>query len=137
MHFTNEEISAAKRLRESGLAWEPQAGHYVFDETGFCKQSSPFQEKVYFVLNYSYFMRAVGGVPRFKEIMVWLPTWEDIRKVLRGFGIADAEVASYLHEHHAINLGSERLALYELTQKCLTKDASLREGVCSANQADA
>ncbi|TWU56268.1 hypothetical protein [Rubripirellula reticaptiva] len=136
MRFTEDEIVAAKRLHECGLPWEPQAGHYVFDETGFCEQSSPFQEKVYFILNYSYFMRIVGGVKRFTEIMVWLPTWEDLREVLRDLGLSDIEVANYLDERQATGLGSERLALYQLVQDCLSKSATSPQEVQSSDQTE-
>ena len=70
MQFREEEIILARRLRDRGLPWEPKPGHFVYDETGFCRQPSPFQEKVYFILNYDYFMKAVGGVDRFKSIMI-------------------------------------------------------------------
>ena len=105
MTFSEAEIEAARRLRRSGLSWEPSAGHYVYDKTGFCKQASPFQEKVYFILNYPYFMRAVGGVQRFKGIMLWLPTWDDLRGVLRDFGVSDVDVASFLRSARQSNLG--------------------------------
>ena len=121
MHFSDLEIEAARRLRRRGLSWEPRAGHYVYDETGFCKQASPFQEKVYFILNYPYFMRAVGGVERFKEIMLWLPTWDDLREVLRDLGVSDSVVARFLRERKAIESGQERLALYELVEPRLSK----------------
>ena len=116
LRFSNEEIRAAKRLRDCGLNWEPAAGHYVYDETGFCKQASPFQENVYFILNYPYFMRAVGGVERFKEIMLWLPTWDDLRQILRDLGVADSRVVEALQNRSAIESGTERLALYELAE---------------------
>lgn len=45
MKFKENEIKFAKRLRKQGLQWGPKTGHYVYDETGFCKQPSPFQEK--------------------------------------------------------------------------------------------
>lgn len=114
MQFSDEEIRLAQELRDRGLPWEPKAGHYVYDETGFCKQPSPFQNKVYFVLNYNYFMKAVGGVDRFKEIMIWLPTWDDAREILRNSGISDMQLSQYLHDQHAIERGKERIALYEL-----------------------
>lgn len=126
MRFSEEEIQTARRLRDNGLAWEPQAGHYVYDETGFCKQTSPFQDKVYFILNYPYFMRAVGGVERFKEIMLWLPTWHDLRQMLRDLKVTDLQVAMYLKERKAIELGDERLALYELMGECLSKASVLK-----------
>ena len=120
MHFCEAEIEAARRLRRSGLSWKPRAGHYVYDETRFCKQASPFQEKVHFILNYPYFMRAVGVVERFQEIMLWLPTWDDLREVLPDFGVSDVDVASFVVEQSAIELGQERLALYELVESCLS-----------------
>ena len=110
MNFSEEEIQLAKDLRKLGLAWEPKAGHYVYDETGFCKQASPFQEKVYFILNYNYFMKAVGGVERFKEIMIWLPTWDDARELIRGLDVSDQAMLDYLSDQRAIEQGKERLA---------------------------
>ena len=106
--------------RRQGLPWEPKAGHYVYDLTGFCKQPSPFQEKVYFILNYNYFMKTVGGVEQFKEIMLWLPTWDDARQLLRRFEVSDQEILAYLNKHEAIERGTERIALYELISSQLT-----------------
>ncbi|MDE0864789.1 MAG: hypothetical protein OSA98_13445 [Rubripirellula sp.] len=116
MKFSDQEIQLPRSLRLQGLLWEPRAGNYVYDETGFCKQKSPFQDRVYFILNYPYFMGAVGGVNRFKEIMLWLPTWHDLRDVLREFGVSDHEVAEYLSAEHAIEMGTERLALFQLVE---------------------
>ncbi len=121
MRFSQDEIKLSKRFRENGLSWEPRAGHYVYDETGFCQQTSPFQPQVYFILNYDYFMKAVGGVERFQEIMIWLPTWDDIRELLRSHGVSDHKVADYLREHQAIEHRRERLALYELLDSMMTK----------------
>lgn len=119
MNYTVEEIKLARQLKSAGLPWEPQAGHYVYDETGFCKQASPFQEKVYFVLNYAYFMKAVGGVERFKEIMTWLPTWDDAREILRNYDMSDEEILQQLGAEKAIEKGTERYALYQLIASSL------------------
>ncbi len=119
MQFSNDEIAIARRLHQCGLPWEPRAGHYVYDRTGFCKQTSPFQEKVYFILNYDYFMKAVGGVERFKQIMFWLPTWYDARQLLHDFGVTDQQVADKLTRHRAIEHGSERFELYRLIESTL------------------
>jgi hypothetical protein len=123
VRFREAEIEAARRLRQAGLSWHPRAGHYVFDETKFCKQTSPFQDQVYFILNYSYFMETVGGVERFKEIMLWLPTWDDLREMLSELGVADVDVAAYLNKRNAIESREERLSLYELVESCLTTAA--------------
>ena len=73
MRFTAEEIEMARHLRQLGLTWEPRVGHYVYDETGFCQKGSPFQDRVYFILNYDYFINQVGGVDRFKQIRAHCP----------------------------------------------------------------
>jgi hypothetical protein len=119
MNFTDEEIQLAKQMRTQGLNWGPKAGNYVYDETGFCKQPSPFQEKVYFILNYDYFMKAVGGVERFKEIMIWLPTWYDARQILRTFEVSNENILEHLNGQRAIEQGHERLALYQLISSLL------------------
>lgn len=124
MQFSNEEVKLARQLREAGLAWEPQAGHYVYDETGFCKQTSPFQEKVYFILNYDYFMKAVGGVERFKQIMLWLPTWDDARRQLKSLGVSDLRVADRLEQTRAIEQGNERYILYQLIESALAEQTA-------------
>ncbi|WP_283434490.1 hypothetical protein [Neorhodopirellula lusitana] len=120
MNFSSQEIELARSLRQRGIPWEPEAGNYVYDLTGFCKQKSPFQERVYFILNYPYFMRNVGGVDRFKEIMLWLPTWENLRDLLRVHGISDQQVSLHLAETQAIENGTERLALYQLAEATFT-----------------
>ena len=124
MHFSDEEIELACQLREAGLAWEPRAGHYVYDETGFCKQASPFQEKVYFILNYDYFMKAVGGIERFKQIMLWLPTWDDARRQLEFLGVPDARVVDRLEHTRAIEQGNERFILYQLMKSALAEQTA-------------
>ncbi|MBD13908.1 MAG: hypothetical protein CMJ72_04875 [Planctomycetaceae bacterium] len=124
MQFSDEEIKLARELREAGLAWEPHSGHYVHDETGFCKQTSPFQEKVYFILNYDYFMKSVGGVVRFKQIMLWLPTWDDARRQLKLLGVPDASVVDRLEHTRAIEQGNERFILYQLIKSALAEQTA-------------
>ena len=114
MNFSAEEIEIARGLFASELDWEPTAGNYVFDETGFCPQPSPFQERVYFILNYDYFMKRVGGVERFKKIMTWLPTWYDCRQILGSMHVGAAEVVAALEAADALAEGSERVTLYRL-----------------------
>jgi hypothetical protein len=120
MQFSPQEIDMAREFRRLGLPWEPRAGHYVFDETGFCRKGSPFQDGVYFILNYDYFTNHAGGVERFKEIMLWLPTWHDARDILQSLGVSDQEVAAELRERRAIEAGQELLVLYELIAEALS-----------------
>ncbi len=114
MKFTDEEIQLAKKLKRSNVPWTPSVGHYVLDETGVVQRGSPFQEGVYFVLNYDHFMSLAGGVDRFHETMLWLPTWEDCRELLRDLKVPDNKVVRYLSAANAIEHRTERTALYEL-----------------------
>ena len=120
MRFTAEEIEMARHLRQLGLNWEPRAGHYVYDETGFCQKGSPFQDRVYF---YDYLISQVGGVDRFKQIMLWLPTWHDARETLRSLGVSDAEVNTELQKHGAIENQRELLSLCEMIAGRIKSDA--------------
>ncbi|MEO8271375.1 MAG: hypothetical protein ABI557_16760 [Aureliella sp.] len=124
MQFLQEEIEIAKRLHELGLPWKPSVGNFVFDATDFCQQPSPFQTGVYFILNYAYFMRLLGGLERFKENMIWLPTWDDIRSILTDLGLTDDFVGNHIQETRAIEFGKERLVLYELAVATLERNAN-------------
>lgn len=119
MKFSDTEISLANELRRLNVPWTPSVGHYVLDETGVVQRGSPFQQGVYFVLNYDHFMSLAGGVDKFRETMLWLPTWEDCRAVLRDLKVPDNEVVSHLSAASAIENGNERIVLYELIRSTL------------------
>lgn len=128
MRFTDSEIASAIKLKQLGLAWEPAVGHYVCDTGRVVKPSSPFQDGVYFLLNYDCFMERVGGLDRFKTIMTWLPTWSDARLVLRSFGVSDEEVQRRLVAANALIHGTELRELYRLITECLVD-----QGKCIAS----
>jgi hypothetical protein len=121
MKFSSRQIELAVELKALGLTWEPSVGNYVYDATGAVKPTSPFQEHVYFLLNYDCFMERVGGVERFKAIMTWLPTWTDARGILRSLGVSDKEVQEQLVYSGALVDGTELLKLYELIAWRLSK----------------
>lgn len=97
---------------------------FVLDMTGFCKAGSPFQDRVYFILNYDYFIGKVGGVDEFKRIMLWLPAWHDAREILRSMNVSDKKVAEFLRSQRAVEDGTELLALYEMIKACLAHEAA-------------
>ena len=97
-------------MKAEGLDWEPCVGHYVFDRGRVCRRNSPFQSRVYYILDYDCFLRHVGGEAVFRRGMVWLPTWSDIRILLRDRGVADREVASIAAD--GILEGNELTRLY-------------------------
>ena len=102
MYFCPKLFRLAEEFKRLGLRWEPSVGNYVYDAAGVVPQSSPFQDHVYFLLNYDCFMRKVGGVARFKQLMVWLPTWHEARLLLRSLGVSSAQVQSELARRDAL-----------------------------------
>ena len=121
MPFSTQLLNLAAEFKRLGLPWEPSVGNYVYDAAGAVTQSSPFQDRVYFLLNYDCFMQKVGGLARFKEIMTWLPTWSDARAILQAFGVANAEVSATLIRTDAINTDTELLVLYEMIAEQLRR----------------
>jgi hypothetical protein len=123
MHFSDRVIEGAKRLRGLGLAWEPRPGHYVWDERGLIEKPSPFQDRVYFILDLKHFLRRAGTMEALKESLVWLPTWHDAREILHQLGISDAFVASRLASKGAIESRDELIVLYDLIAEQLERSA--------------
>ena len=123
MKFSQEEIEMARELRRLGLKWEPSVGHYVYDENRCCQRGSPFQDRLYFILNYERFMSHIGGVERFKEVMLWLPTWHDARELLRSLGVSDEKVAFRLQDCKALENRNELKVLYEMIAQLLPGQA--------------
>lgn len=119
MEFDQHLIRQACQLKSLGIDWKPSVGHYVYDETGAVQASSPFEEGVYFLLNFECFMRRVGGPERFARLMVWLPTWHDARCVLRSYGVDDQVVQRELVSRGSLTSGTELLLLYEMIARQL------------------
>lgn len=113
VHFTPREIELAIRAKSLGLVWEPKVGNFVHDTQAVVQPTSPFQDRVYFILNHDYFMKKIGGVGRFKEVMTWLPTWEDLRQELGARGISGEQIAARVAASGAWAAGNEREVLYQ------------------------
>lgn len=114
VQFTSWQIDLAQQLKTAGLPWIPAVGQYVYDTFGVVQAPSPFQDRVYFILNYDYFVGRLGGLERFTQYLTWLPTWEQARVALRSFGISDAELGAELTRRDALAHGIELQVLYEL-----------------------
>ena len=122
MAFTDEQISIATQLKQLGMPWQPRVGNYVYDANRICPKGSPFQDRIYFLLNFDCFMQHVGGRERFAESMVWLPTWDDARNIARQIGIPDESVAAVAAE--GILRDEELTRLYGLILATLRKSGN-------------
>jgi hypothetical protein len=122
MLFGDEEITLARQMRKYGLPWEPGVGHYVFDEAGLIEVPSPFQERVYFILDMKHFLRRAGSIEALKAGMFWLPQWHQARRIVRSLGIADAMLARKLAEGRAFESDAELRTLYRLIVQALRNE---------------
>jgi hypothetical protein len=122
--FSDEELELAQLFKAYGLDWKPAPGQYVLDQGQLIEAPSPFQERVFFILDLRHFLRRSGTLDGLKERLCWLPTFEDARALLRDFGVSNSEVARRLCETGALASGSERLELYRMIEDCLTGDAT-------------
>ena len=107
-------IEMAISFKAGGVPWRPSAGHYVLDRQSIVQRESPFQPGVYFILNLPHFMKLAGGLDSLIEKMVWLPTWEQARDILRESGLSDQSLQSILQESQSIAEANELTKLYEL-----------------------
>lgn len=112
MVFNANHIELARLLRDAGLEWIPVPGHFVFDEAGLIGQPSPFQPRVYFILELRHFLRRAGCLARLRTAMFWLPHWQQARTLLREMGMTDAELADRFVAERVIECGDELETLY-------------------------
>lgn len=111
--FSPRMVELAQVFKAGGVPWDPAPGQYVLDRESIVERESPFQPGVYFILNLPHFIKLAGGPDRFGDVMVWLPTWDQARAVLRAAGVSDAQQQRRLVECNAIADGQELEVLYE------------------------
>ena len=123
VHFTDEELQLAQLFKAYGLDWTPQVGHYVLDQSNLIECPSPFQDRVYFILDLKHFLRRSGTLDSLKDRMCWLPNWEQARHLLREIGVTSNALAQRLYDTRAIALGTERLELYRMIEEQITGES--------------
>lgn len=120
MQFLEEEIELAQLLKAYGLQWTPACGHYVLDQSHLIDRGSPFQDRIFFILDLNHFLRLAGSEERLIEDLCWLPTWEQARQILRTDQIDSNLILDRLQSTHAFENGTERLELYRLIEEQMT-----------------
>ena len=75
---------------------------------------------VFFILDLKHFLRRSETIENLKERVCWLPTWEQMRQLLREHDVSDQTVVEHLELTQAIGRGTERLELYRLFEERLT-----------------
>ncbi|MEM8733137.1 MAG: hypothetical protein AAGG44_02885 [Planctomycetota bacterium] len=120
MKFSAEELDLAQVFKAYGLDWTPTVGHYVLDQSDLIECPSPFQDRVFFILDLKHFLRRSDTLENLKDRVCWLPTWEQARELLRSEGVTDEEIATRLTTAQAIEQGTERLELYRMIEDVVT-----------------
>lgn len=118
--FSQDEIELAQLLKAYGLSWTPCVGHYVLDQSGLIEVDSPFQDRVYFILDLKHFLRRSETLERLAESMCWLPTYEQCRQVLDHLMVGPEAIRHNLQQQDVIENRSERLVLYRLIEAAIT-----------------
>lgn len=111
----------ARTLKERGLPWTPHVGCFVWDPDEWIEVTSPFPERIYFILSLPRFLRRFGSLETITERLVWLPTWNQARLLCRRLGIADREVAAIWAVEPPPTAGEELLAIYRLLDGALQR----------------
>jgi hypothetical protein len=112
--FDEHHQESAAALKEAGLPWTPHVGCFVWDRDGHIQVSSPFPERIYFILNLSHFLRIFGTVEEIKAKLIWLPTYHQARLLCKHFGLNRGQISESLRGELGDQPGGELLELYEL-----------------------
>ncbi len=118
--FSSEELELAQLFKAFGLDWTPRPGMYVLDQSDLIECPSPFQDRVFFILDLKHFLRRSGTIEQLKDRVCWLPTWEHARKILADLGVPAAPIAQRLVDSRALIDGTERLELYRMIEERIT-----------------
>ncbi len=87
--FSEKILLAANQMKESGLAWHPHVGCFVWDRNNQISAPSPFPLNVYFILSIPRFTTIFGSIEKMQAELVWIPTWNQARQVLHQMALPD------------------------------------------------
>jgi hypothetical protein len=77
----------AQKLKEAGLSWAPEVGHFVWDPKEVIESPSPFPLRVYFILSMKRFLSIFGSVKSMQSALIWVPTWYQVQRIALGRGV--------------------------------------------------
>ena len=112
--FDLQHCQAAAQLKERGLSWNPHVGCFVWDPHEIIEVSSPFPNRIYFILNLGHFLRIFGSLEEISKKLVWLPTYHQARLLCDQIGVDQGEVAEVFSSSESVRNGDELLVLYEM-----------------------
>jgi hypothetical protein len=117
--FEKRHCQAAAKLKERGLPWTVHVGCFVWDPDEIIEVTSPFPNRIYFILNVGHFLRIFGSLEEISKNLVWLPTYHQARLLCDQTGLNHEKVSAALASAENIRAGDEVLLLYQLILKKL------------------
>ncbi len=111
--FDLRHCQAAAQLKDKGLPWTPHVGCFVWDPDEIIEVTSPFPDRIYFILNLGHFLRIFGSLEEISRKLVWLPTYHQARLLCDQAGVDQKEVLATLASAEDIHAGDELLVLYK------------------------
>jgi len=112
--FDLRHCQAAAQLKERGLPWTPHVGCFVWDPDEIMEVTSPFPNRIYFILNLGHFLRIFGSLEKISRKLVWLPTYHQACLLCDQVGVDQEEVSALLASADNIRAGEELLVLYKM-----------------------
>jgi len=119
--FTNEVCQAAREMKAAGLRWQPHVGCFVWDEKQLIEVSSPFPNRIYFILNLGHFLKRFQTIENMADQLVWLPTWHQARLIARQLGLSIEQLAQRIEATISDEAGSDLIELYRLITEKLSR----------------
>jgi len=115
--FSRELCQLAAQLKQDGLIWNPHVGCFVWDKDEHIPVSSPFPQRIYFILNMRHFLKIFESTSKMVEQLVWLPTWHQARLICEQLSIASKEINEKLLAKS--QNGDNLVILYQILLKTL------------------
>jgi len=115
--FSLKHCALAKELKEKGLDWHPHVGCFVWDEEGHIEVSSPFPNRIHFILNLGHFLRIFSTIENMKAKLVWLPTWHQAKTICKNLNISQTEINAALCGDEGEGMWADAGVLYKLIAK--------------------
>jgi len=122
--FSLELCEIAEQLKQNGLSWHPHIGCFVWDKDKHIEVTSPFPNRIYFILNLGHFLKIFQTTEKIKENLIWLPTWHQARQICEQLHISPDKLKKQLFSEN--HLKDDLVGLYKIILKELKKNISRR-----------
>lgn len=101
-------------MKDSGLVWQPSMGHYLWDPHRKIFKSSPYENRVYYILNLDHFIKIFATIENIKKMFIWIPTYYHARLVCEDLGIDRNYIFEKLMASNVKSTTDELSVLYNL-----------------------